>query len=111
MLIAIATNDRENIALRTGRAKEFAIFSIENKTIIAIDYQENDHQHHEHNKHEGGHNHNHDEVVAQLKNVNVFLVHKVGKHMKKDLEKGNIPYQLVNGTNIEEIIASYINEA
>jgi len=49
-------------------------------------------------------------MIAQLKDVSIFLVHKVGKHMKRDLEKGNIPYQLVNGISIEEIIASYINE-
>jgi len=119
MTIAIATNDRKNIALRTGRAKEFAIFSIANNTIISVDYQENNHHHnhdeHDHHNHNGNaqgkkHNHSHDEMIAQLKDVSIFLVHKVGKHMKRDLEKGNIPYQLVNGISIEEIIASYINE-
>jgi len=123
MIIAIATNDRITIAKRTGRAKEFAIYSIENREIQSIDYQKNTHEHHNHDRKEGNHRqghgngeghglehgeHTHDEIITQLKDIDIFLVRAVGKHMKRDLEKGNIPYKLVKGEEISEIISNYL---
>ncbi len=133
MKIAIATNDRKTIAKRTGRAAEFAIYTIENGTIKSIDYQKNTHTHHDdHDRSEGNHRqghgggnghghqynhnhdhehgeHNHDEIINQLKEIDMFLVRAVGKYMKKDLVRGNIPYQLVKKENIDEILDDYIN--
>jgi len=124
MKIAIATNDRKTIAKRTGRAAEFAFFTIEDAKIVRTVYQKNDHEHHDHDRSEGGHghghglghghrhhhedNHTHDEIVAQLKDVDVFLVRAVGKNMKRDLEKGNIPYKLIKGEEITKIISNYL---
>jgi predicted Fe-Mo cluster-binding NifX family protein len=124
MLLAIATNDRKTIAKRTGRAEEFAFFTIENNVIVKTDYQKNQHEHHDHDRSEGNHRvghgrghghhhhhddtHTHDEVVEQLKDVDVFLVRAVGKNMKRDLEKGNIPYLLVKEDLITEIISNYL---
>ena len=132
MKIAIATNDRKTIAKRTGRAAEFAIYNIENGAIQSIDYQKNTHTHHDdHDRNEGNHRqghsggnghghhhnhnhdhehgeHNHDEIINQLKEIDMFLVRAVGKYMKKDLVRGNIPYQLVKKENIEEILDDYI---
>jgi predicted Fe-Mo cluster-binding NifX family protein len=128
MIIAIATNDRKTIAKRTGRATEFAFYHINNGEIQSIDYQKNTHEHHDHDRNEGHHrkgqgshghghghhhdhgNHTHDEVVNQLKEVDIFLVRAVGKHMKRDLENGNIPYQLVKEENITEIISNYLQK-
>lgn len=127
MLIAIATNDRKTIAKRTGRAAEFAFYQINGTEITAITYQKNHHEHHDHDRSEGNHRqghgrglgnrhhhhyeeHTHDEVVQQLKDVDIFLVHAVGKHMKSDLEKGKIPYKRVKGEMISEIISNYLNE-
>ncbi len=134
MKIAIATNDRKTIAKRTGRAKEFAFYSIEEGKIVGITYKKNTHEHHDHDRREGNHRqgngsgrglghgkghgngqghhhhdtHSHDEVVQQLKGVSVFLVRAVGKHMKRDLEQGNINYILVKGEDINHIIADYL---
>jgi predicted Fe-Mo cluster-binding NifX family protein len=130
MIIAIATNDRETIAKRTGRAEEFAFFTIEDDKIIQTVYQKNTHEHHDHERNEGHHrqgqerhgyghgyghghnhdNHTHDEVVKQLKEVTIFLVRAVGKNMKRDLDKGNIPYKLVKGEKLSEIISNYLKE-
>ena len=134
MKIVIATNDRKKIAKRTGRAAEFAIYTIENGEIQSIDYQKNTHTHHnDHDRNEGNHRqghesghghgknhdhgqhhehehgeHNHDEIVTQLKGIDMFLVRAVGKYMKKDLQEGNIPYQLVKDDDITEIISNYL---
>lgn len=126
MTIAIPTNDRKTIAKRTGRAAEFAFYTIEDGAINSVAYQKNTHEHHDHNRNEGNHrhgghgnghkhgkehgNHSHDEIVTQLKDIDLFLVRAVGKHMKRDLEKGNIPYKLVKGEELSEIISNYLKE-
>jgi len=126
MILVIATNDRITIAKRTGRAAEFAFFTIKDGIVINTEYQKNEHEHHDHDRSEGNHrqghgngqghghhhheedNHNHDEVVKQLQHIDVFLVRAVGKNMKRDLENGNIPYKLVKGEKITEIISNYL---
>lgn len=130
MLIAIATNDRKTIAKRTGRATEFAFFEVNGKEITGVTYEKNHHEHHDHDRSEGNHRqgrrghglgqghgygngyhhheHHHDEVVEQLKNVDMFLVRAVGKHMRSDLERGNIPFKLVKGENLTDIVNNYI---
>jgi len=111
MKIAIATNDRITIAERTGRAAEFAFYTINNGVIESVDYKKNSHTHHGHGKnghnHEHG-NHSHKEIVSQLQGVDVFLVRAVGKNMRRDLKEGNIHYQLVKIDAISEILADYL---
>ena len=127
MKIAFPTNDRKTIAKRTGRAAEFAIYTIENGENNSVDYQKNTHEHHDHKPKEGNHRqghgngqglgpqhkhehgeHTHDEIITQLKDIDIFLVRAVGKHMKRDLEKGKIHYKIVKGEEISEIISNYL---
>jgi len=112
MKIAIATNNRTTIADRTGRAAEFAFYTIKNGEVESVEYQKNTHTHHGHDgKHEHIQehaNHNHKEIVTQLQGVDVFLVRAIGKNMRKDLKEGNIPYQLVKIDVITEIIDNYL---
>ncbi len=130
MLIAIATNDRKTIAKRTGRAAEFAFFEVNGNKITGVRYEKNNHKHHDHDRSEGNHRqgrrarglghgyghkhhqnvgrHSHNEVVEQLKNVDMFLVRAVGKHMRSDLERGNIPFKRVKGENLTDIVKDYI---
>jgi predicted Fe-Mo cluster-binding NifX family protein len=140
MLIAIATNDRINIAKRTGRAREFAFFTIKDSEIIDVRYEKNNHEHHDHDDHEPNHRqvqgrgrgqgrgqghhhheehhhehehgeHSHDEVIEQLKDVDIFLVRAVGKHMRSDLEKGKIPFKVVTKEdNIVKLVENYLKE-
>ncbi len=72
---------------------------------------EHDHHHHEHDhEHEHG-DHGHDEVVEQLKDVDILLVRAVGKYMRKDLENGKIPFKTVTKENdIFKIVENYIQE-
>jgi len=112
MKIAIGTNDRTTIAQRTGRAAEFAFYTIQNGEVTSVEYQKNSHTHHGHGgKHEHTHehsNHSHEEIVTQLKGVDIFFVRAIGKNMRRDLKEGNIPYQLVKVDAISEIISDYL---
>jgi len=152
MKIAIATNDRETIARRTGRAKEFAFFEIdENGNIVDVYYEENQHKHddehehthepnhrkvqgygrglgrgrgqgrglgrgygrhhhHEEDEHHHHHHgeHHHNEVIDQLKDVDMFLVRAVGKYLRQDLIDGKIPFQRAKGEKLDEIIKNYL---
>jgi len=126
MKIAIPTNDRKSIAKRTGRAAEFAIYTIDSGKIIAVDYKKNTHSHDDHDRNEGHHHgenenhshnehnhehgeHNHDELLTLLIDIDILFVRAVGKYMRKTLQNGNINYQLVKIDTISEIIENYLN--
>ncbi len=66
------------------------------------------HGFHHHHHDEEEEEHSHDEVVEQLKNVDIFLVRAVGKHMRSDLERGKIPFKLVKGENLTDIVKDYL---
>ena len=74
--IAVPTNDKTNIAERTGRAIGFMIFDIENKAINASAYRENPHKHDDENHSHGEHTHN--DVVSVLEDCQFMIVVKVG---------------------------------
>jgi|LGVF01.2.fsa_nt_gb predicted Fe-Mo cluster-binding NifX family protein len=107
MKIVIATNNRTTIAKRTGRAAEFAFYTIENGEMKLVVYQKNKHTHHVHGSHEHE-AHSHKEIVTQLQDVDIFLVRAIGKSMRQSLKEGNIPYQLVKIDAISEIISEYL---
>jgi predicted Fe-Mo cluster-binding NifX family protein len=120
MKIAIATEDREHIARRTGRAAEFALFQIEDGKLIDIDYVKNTHSHldhhnddhHEHDHHGQGHhhehNHSHKEIIDSLKGVDLFLATHLGPHFKVEIEEAGIPYEIVKGDLIEDLLKPYL---
>ena len=127
MKIVIPTNDRKSIAQRTGRASEFAFYTINNAEIKSVTYTKNIHSHNDHDRKEGhhhgenetheheheGHNHehgehNHDELLEILVDIDLLLVRAVGKYMRKTLQKGNIKYELVRVDDISEILKKYL---
>ncbi len=108
MKIALATNDRKNIALRTGRAKEFAIYNIEDGKTINVDFKVNTHKH-DHHKDENGeeHEHSHKEIIDLLRGVDILLVRAIGKHFKRDVISAGINYKVIKIENIEEALRSF----
>ena len=106
MKIAIATNDRINIAKRTGQAKEFALIELENAKVKSINYVAN---HHEHHDNEAEHSHSHGEIVEILKDIDILLLLNVGGHLKKDLEGANIKYEKTELETLEEVITKLLN--
>ena len=88
--VAVPTNDEQTLAERTGRAKGFLIYEIEDKTVRKLEFRVNPHKHHNHNdEHEHG-AHTHAEVMEILSDCAYILVNKVGKHFVQDLKHAQI---------------------
>jgi predicted Fe-Mo cluster-binding NifX family protein len=109
MKIAIATDDREMIAVRTGHAKEIGIYDVENGSITNTTFLENHKGDHDHRA--GHHHHSHKEVVAKMKGVDVFLVTHLGKHFRSDIIDAEIPFEIIQGIKINDIIMAYCNRS
>jgi predicted Fe-Mo cluster-binding NifX family protein len=101
-----------HLARRTGRAREFAVYSIENGIVKHTEYLRNDHPPddrqtpHQHAP-DRGHRHSHSELVRQMKGVDAFLVSHLGRHFKEEIETAGIPYHLVKGFVLEEIVQQF----
>jgi len=119
MKIAFPTNDRKTIAKRTGRCKEFVIYDLADSKIIDTSYLENNHEHHDHGHGDGqGHGnhdhkkgegeHSHVEIGEILKDVDVLVVGRVGKFMKKALDGFGIKYQLSKKLEIQEVVDEFL---
>jgi len=109
MKIALATDNRKNIALRTGRAKEFAIYHISGNKIVNVEYKPNTHHHHHHNHKESEHHHHsHKEIVDILKGVDLLLVRAISKHFKRDIEHAGISYKLIKIADIPTALKPYL---
>ena len=112
MKIAIPTNDRKTSAERSGRAKEFAIFEVENTGIISTKYLENEHEHTHHGEHNHDNNeaHGHEDLVELLKGINVIVGKKFGPHFSKDFHQAGIKMKLSKLDNLEEIALNTFQE-
>jgi len=100
--IAIATNDRETIAKRTGQAKEFAIVELDdNMNEISRFFVEN---HHEHEEEEEDHNHSHAELIESLGDIDSIYVRMVGKHLKSDLDNAGIKIVKIDNETINSLL-------
>jgi len=111
MKISFPTDDRKTIAKRTGRAKEFLIYEIEGRQIINVEYKENTHKHHEHghNHHKEERGHDHNEIIELLSDVDLLIVGRVGKFMKKGLIDKKINYHLTKNFEIDEALKEYLS--
>jgi predicted Fe-Mo cluster-binding NifX family protein len=104
MKIALATNDRETIAQRTGQAKEFVIVELDdNFNELKREYKRNHHEHHSHDD-EGGHMHSHAELIELLEGVEFVCLKMVGKHLKADLDNAGIKIVKVGFDTIDEVV-------
>ena len=107
MKIAIPSNDKINIAERTGRAKGFMVYKIENKEIKAFVYRINNTHDHDHD-HGEEHEHSHKELVEFLQDCDLIILKHIGKHLKRDLEKANLQYTFTKHTKLNDIIYDYL---
>jgi predicted Fe-Mo cluster-binding NifX family protein len=106
MKIALPTNDRKEITKRTGRAKEFVIYTIDNSVITGIEYKKNEHDHdHEHNEEE---EHTHKEIIDLLRGIDLLVVRAIGKHFKRDVEEAKIEYKKTKEEEIDNVIKEYL---
>jgi len=105
--ICIPTNDRKTIAQRTGRAKEFVFYVIDNGKVIDKKFVENPHKEHDHEEGED-HEHHHNEIIEILEDVDVFVVNAVGKYLRQDLLDANVNFERTTKTELEEIVKDYL---
>jgi len=107
--ICIPTNDKQTIAQRTGRAKGFMFYTIDdNKKIIEEKYIDNPHSHDHNHDEEEEHEHHHNEIIEILQDVDIFVVKAVGKHLRQDLIDANINFERTSKTEIKDILNDYI---
>jgi predicted Fe-Mo cluster-binding NifX family protein len=107
--IAAPTNDRQTLAERSGRAAEFAVFSIENGTIKNVEFRKNEHEHHHHHGHGNGdheHAHGHADIVEALNDCAAVVGRKFGPHFASDFHQAGIRMMLSRETALEEAVLS-----
>ncbi len=110
--IAIPTNDRLSVARQTGRASEFAIFTLNaegkpENTEYRINSHNHDHDHDHDHEHEQGHNH--DDLAALLSDCNRVVVQHAGPHFKGSMDKAAITIVFTSAQTIEEAINEIAN--
>ena len=110
MKIGIPTTDRENLVTRTGRAKEFAIYEVNNGSYDFIEFRTNPHKHHDHENGEQEHDHSHQDVLEALKDCDALLVHAAGPHFRKDFDDANIPLYKTKETKLVEVIRVFAHD-
>jgi len=98
--IAVPTNDRKTLAERSGRAKEFAVISLDNKQIVDVGYRENKHEHNHDHSH-GEHAHGHQDIVDALHDCVAVVGRKFGPHFAGDFHKAGIKLILSKKESIE----------
>lgn len=105
MRVAIPTNDRETIFPRTGKAKQFAIYDIDNKSVLFVEFRENPHKHAEDS--EESHIHSHKDMVETLKDCNALLVKMAGQHLREDFKAARVALIKTEDTQLQCIANSY----
>lgn len=101
MKIAIPTNNRIDIAERTGRAKEFAVYDIsEGKTNP--EYRENTHEH----NHDADDNHSHSDLTNLLNDVKKIYGKRFGKHFKRDMNEAGIELETTEFNKLKDLLAN-----
>jgi len=108
MRIAIPTNNRTELFPRTGQAKEFAIYDIDNKTALFVEFRDNPHKHED--EKEEDHHHNHRDMVASLKDCEALVVKMAGKHLKDDFKEANISLFKTKETQLMCVATSFSKE-
>ena len=119
MKIAIPTNDRKTVAERSGRASEFAIFTIDSNGVEKVEYVTNSHEHthhgggeHQHVHGEGQghghavHSHGHGDIVALLRGIDMVIGKKFGPHFSRDFHDAGIKMKLTKIDSIDEVVKS-----
>lgn len=113
MIITIPTNDRETIAVHTGRCREFAFYEIEEGKIISEAFKENLHAEnhgdsccgrHENN----GQKHSHAEILKLLEDTDLLFYYAMGKGLRDELSDNLIPFEKAKHVNIDEILKDFI---
>jgi predicted Fe-Mo cluster-binding NifX family protein len=117
MKIAVASDDRVNIAQHFGRTRGFLIFSINGNEIIEKSYVENNFtghaqgHHHEHvHEHDHGHQHRHSHgnILEALKECGVVISRGMGRRLLDDFESVGKQVFVTWTENAEEAVKQFL---
>jgi predicted Fe-Mo cluster-binding NifX family protein len=101
--IAIPTDDRSQVSEHTGRARFFAIATIQDDNLTHLEYRNNPpHKHTEIGQHD------HKETIALLNDCETLLVRNIGKHLKNELLDNQINIIQTTSKSIGEAIKRYL---
>jgi len=114
MKIVIPTDDQITLAPRSGRAKWFMIFDIQDRKIIETIINSNEHDHSHHHEHGHAHDHAHGEhshadMIQLLKGCELMITQKVGPHFGKELKAAQIKIIITKENSISEVLKEYIS--
>lgn len=108
MKIAIPSNDEKTIFPRTGRARGYMVYHIENKNVKRKYYRALPvHLRHRDDEDED-HEHSHKELVEFLKDCDIVLVKGIGKFLKQDFAYAGLNYKLVKEEKLNDIVQSFL---
>ena len=107
--IATPTNNRQSVAERSGRAKEFAIVEITNGQITNISYRKNHHEHN-HDHSQGDNTHGHQDIVEALHDCAAIVGRKFGPHFAGDFHKVGIKLILSKQESIVAAVLESFNK-
>ncbi|PNX48374.1 MAG: hypothetical protein BV457_00745 [Thermoplasmata archaeon M9B1D] len=104
MKVAVATDDKVNIANHFGRALGFVIFEIDENKVINQEYRENIGKHQE----DCG-SCDHDTMINNLSDCQVIISYGMGRRIFADLTKNNIQAVVTDEKTVKDAISKFIN--
>ncbi|SDG35367.1 NifB/NifX family molybdenum-iron cluster-binding protein [Epilithonimonas hungarica] len=113
MKIIIPTNDRETIAVHTGRCKEFGLYEIENENVVSESFVPNPHSHQDEGcckTHSGEYYHDHSKLVELFSKGDLLMYYAMGKRLRTELEDNEISFEKASSVNIQEIIDAVLKQ-
>ena len=113
MKIAVPSNDKKTVFLRTGRAEAYMIYETDDGKIIKSYHrplpEDLVHKHeHGHHGHHGGHRHSHRGLCSFLKDCDVVLLNHIGPHLKETFDECRIRYKMMRQKIAEEAVKEYL---
>jgi predicted Fe-Mo cluster-binding NifX family protein len=79
------------------------VYEVNNGKIIHSEYRENTLE-----QHDDEAEHSHVQIIELLRDVDILLVAAIGKHMKNDVEKSSMNYQMVQEEKLTQIIENFL---
>lgn len=109
MKIAVATDDRRNIASHFGRAGGFIIFTAHNGQILTEEFRPNLFTGHALGlKEHGSNHHSHAPILAALRDCAAVISHGMGRRIYNDLAEAGIEAVITEITDCEQAAALYL---
>ena len=120
MRIAVATENGKDISHHFGRSPYFAVFDVENGTIVGESMRENsfsrhfrkgkEHRHHGEGEghHGSGDPHHHASIIEGLKDCQVVISHGMGRSAWEGLRAAGKDMVVTDQTKVEEAVRLYL---